>query len=81
MGVDKFSEFQKAVGPEITLNDLSPVFQNLLKDWEAEIQATAAHKVKELCEDLPTEGRKTIIMSQIPHYIKELVSDTNQHVK
>ncbi|XP_042762878.1 serine/threonine-protein phosphatase 2A 65 kDa regulatory subunit A beta isoform isoform X2 [Panthera leo] len=55
--------------------------ENLLKDCEAEVRAAAAHKVKELCENLPTEGRETIIMSQILPYIKELVSDTNQHVK
>ncbi|XP_032494807.1 serine/threonine-protein phosphatase 2A 65 kDa regulatory subunit A beta isoform isoform X3 [Phocoena sinus] len=72
---------QKAVGPKITLNDLIPAFQNLLKDCEAEVRAAAAHKVKELCENLPMEGRETIIMNQILPYIKELVSDTNQHVK
>ncbi|KAK7810806.1 hypothetical protein U0070_019971 [Myodes glareolus] len=72
---------QKAVGPKITLNDLIPAFQSLLKDCEAEVRAAAAHKVKELCENLPTEGRETIIMNQILPYIKELVSDTNQHVK
>uniref|UniRef100_A0A452FC43 Protein phosphatase 2 scaffold subunit Abeta n=1 Tax=Capra hircus TaxID=9925 RepID=A0A452FC43_CAPHI len=55
MVADKFSELQKAVGPKITLNDLIPAFQNLLKDCEAEVRAAAAHK--------------------------ELVSDTNQHVK
>ncbi|XP_060016351.1 serine/threonine-protein phosphatase 2A 65 kDa regulatory subunit A beta isoform isoform X2 [Lagenorhynchus albirostris] len=74
-------QLQKAVGPKITLNDLIPAFQNLLKDCEAEVRAAAAHKVKELCENLPMEGRETIIMNQILPYIKELVSDTNQHVK
>ncbi|XP_036113512.1 serine/threonine-protein phosphatase 2A 65 kDa regulatory subunit A beta isoform isoform X4 [Molossus molossus] len=54
---------------------------NLLKDCEAEVRAAAAHKVKELCENLPIEGRETIIMNQVLPYIKELVSDTNQHVK
>uniref|UniRef100_A0A8C5P2H4 Protein phosphatase 2, regulatory subunit A, beta n=1 Tax=Jaculus jaculus TaxID=51337 RepID=A0A8C5P2H4_JACJA len=81
MVADKFSELQKAVGPKITLNDLIPAFQSLLKDCEAEVRAAAAHKVKELCENLPIEGRDTIIMNQILPYIKELVSDTNQHVK
>ncbi|ELW64244.1 Serine/threonine-protein phosphatase 2A 65 kDa regulatory subunit A beta isoform [Tupaia chinensis] len=81
MVADKFSELQKAVGSKITLNDLIPAFQNLLKDCEAEVRAAAAHKVKELCENLPIEGRETIIMNQILPYIKELVSDTNQHVK
>ncbi|XP_060036076.1 serine/threonine-protein phosphatase 2A 65 kDa regulatory subunit A beta isoform isoform X9 [Erinaceus europaeus] len=70
MVADKFSELQKAVGPKITLNDLIPAFQNLLKDCEAEVRAAAAHKVKELCEYLPIEGRETIIMSQILPYIK-----------
>ena len=37
---------QKAVGPEITKNDLVPAFQSLLKDCEAEVRAAAAHKVK-----------------------------------
>ncbi|PNI40754.1 PPP2R1B isoform 9, partial [Pan troglodytes] len=54
---------------------------NLLKDCEAEVRAAAAHKVKELGENLPIEDRETIIMNQILPYIKELVSDTNQHVK
>nr|XP_005901603.1 PREDICTED: serine/threonine-protein phosphatase 2A 65 kDa regulatory subunit A beta isoform isoform X5 [Bos mutus] len=70
MVADKFSELQKAVGPKITLNDLIPAFQNLLKDCEAEVRAAAAHKVKELCENLPMEGRETIIMNQILPYIK-----------
>lgn len=70
MVADKFSELQKAVGPKITLNDLIPAFQNLLKDCEAEVRAAAAHKVKELCENLPTEGRETIIMNQILPFIK-----------
>ncbi|XP_074256670.1 serine/threonine-protein phosphatase 2A 65 kDa regulatory subunit A beta isoform isoform X3 [Saimiri boliviensis] len=81
MVADKFSELQKAVGPKITLNDLVPAFQNLLKDCEAEVRAAAAHKVKELCENLPIDDRETIIMNQILPYIKELVSDTSQHVK
>lgn len=39
-------QLQKAVGPEITKNDLVPAFQNLLKDCEAEVRAAAANKVK-----------------------------------
>ncbi|KAK2498226.1 hypothetical protein MC885_017462 [Smutsia gigantea] len=81
MVADKFSELQKAVGPKITLSDLIPSFQNLLKDCEAEVRAAAAQKVKEFCENLPIDGRETIILIQILPYIKELVSDTNQHVK
>ncbi|XP_031200977.1 serine/threonine-protein phosphatase 2A 65 kDa regulatory subunit A beta isoform isoform X2 [Mastomys coucha] len=81
MVADKFSELQKAVGPKIALSDLIPAFQSLLRDCEAEVRAAAAHKVRELCENLPLEGRETVIMNQILPYIKELVSDTNQHVK
>uniref|UniRef100_A0AAR2K1E8 Phosphatase PP2A regulatory subunit A/Splicing factor 3B subunit 1-like HEAT repeat domain-containing protein n=1 Tax=Pygocentrus nattereri TaxID=42514 RepID=A0AAR2K1E8_PYGNA len=81
MVADKFSELQKAVGPEITKNDLVPAFQNLLKDCEAEVRAAAANKVKEFCENLPEDSRETIIMTHILPCVKELVSDTNQHVK
>ncbi|KAI4895572.1 hypothetical protein NFI96_001878 [Prochilodus magdalenae] len=81
MVADKFSELQKAVGPEITKNDLVPAFQNLLKDCEAEVRAAAANKVKEFCENLPADSRETIIMSHVLPCVKELVSDTNQHVK
>lgn len=41
-----FFKLQKAVGPEITKNDLVLAFQGLLKDCEAEVRAAAAHKVK-----------------------------------
>ena len=41
-----YLKLQKAVGPEITKNDLVPAFQSLLKDCEAEVRAAAAHKVK-----------------------------------
>uniref|UniRef100_A0A671WP49 Protein phosphatase 2, regulatory subunit A, beta b n=1 Tax=Sparus aurata TaxID=8175 RepID=A0A671WP49_SPAAU len=81
MVADKFSELQKAVGPEITKNDLVPAFQNLLKDCEAEVRAAAANKVKEFCENLPEDSREQIIMTHILPCVKELVSDTNQHVK
>uniref|UniRef100_A0A665UMG2 Serine/threonine-protein phosphatase 2A 65 kDa regulatory subunit A beta isoform n=1 Tax=Echeneis naucrates TaxID=173247 RepID=A0A665UMG2_ECHNA len=81
MVADKFSELQKAVGPEITKNDLVPAFQNLLKDCEAEVRAAAANKVKEFCENLPEDNREQIIMTHILPCVKELVSDTNQHVK
>ncbi|CAB1348505.1 unnamed protein product [Coregonus sp. 'balchen'] len=81
MVADKFSELQKAVGPEITKNDLVPAFQNLLKDCEAEVRSAAAKKVKEFCENLPEDSRETIIMTHILPCVKELVSDTSQHVK
>ncbi|XP_032297798.1 LOW QUALITY PROTEIN: serine/threonine-protein phosphatase 2A 65 kDa regulatory subunit A alpha isoform-like, partial [Coturnix japonica] len=46
MVADKFTELQKAVGPEITKTDLVGAFQNLMKDCEAEVRAAASHKVK-----------------------------------
>ncbi|XP_072106470.1 centrosome-associated protein 350-like [Mobula birostris] len=58
MVADKFSELQKTVGPEIAENDLVPAFQNLLKDWEAEVRAAGANKVKEkVSEQSDIEGR------------------------
>ncbi|XP_072125793.1 serine/threonine-protein phosphatase 2A 65 kDa regulatory subunit A beta isoform-like [Mobula birostris] len=78
---DKFSELQKTVGPEIVENDLVPAFQNLLKDCEAEVRAAGANKVKDFCENLPVDCRETVIICHILPYVKELVSDTNQHVK
>lgn len=45
MVADKFTELQKAVGPEITRTDLVNAFQSLLKDTEAEVRAAAANKV------------------------------------
>lgn len=44
--ISVWMQLQKAVGPEITKNDLVPAFQNLLKDCEAEVRAAAANKVK-----------------------------------
>uniref|UniRef100_A0A8C2EB57 Protein phosphatase 2, regulatory subunit A, beta a n=1 Tax=Cyprinus carpio TaxID=7962 RepID=A0A8C2EB57_CYPCA len=70
MVADKFSDLQKAVGPEITKNDLVPAFQNLLKDCEAEVRAAAANKVKEFCENLPEDSRETIIMTHILPCVK-----------
>lgn len=81
MVADKFTELQKAVGPEITKTDLVPAFQNLMKDCEAEVRAAASHKVKEFCENLSADCRENVIMTQILPCIKELVSDANQHVK
>ena len=39
-------QLQKAVGPEITKNDLVPAFCSLLKDCEAEVRAASSNKVK-----------------------------------
>lgn len=81
MVADKFSELQKAVGPEITRTDLVPAFQNLLKDTEAEVRAAAANKVKDFCQNLDQNHQESIIMTNILPCIKELVADPNQHVK
>jgi len=45
-----FDQLQKAVGPEITQNDLVVAFQLLLKDCEAEVRAASAGKVKGMLE-------------------------------
>ncbi|XP_043539260.1 serine/threonine-protein phosphatase 2A 65 kDa regulatory subunit A alpha isoform-like [Chiloscyllium plagiosum] len=75
------TKLQKAIGPEITKKDLVPAFQNLLKDCEAEVRAAAANKIKDFCENLPTEGQQQIIMTHILPTIKDMVSDANEHVK
>lgn len=72
---------QAAVGPEITKVDLVSAFQSLLKDTEAEVRAAAANKVRDFCENLDAFQRETIIMTSILPFVKELVSDPNQHVK
>ncbi|CRL01713.1 CLUMA_CG014929, isoform A [Clunio marinus] len=76
---EKFVDLQKAVGPEITKTDLVPAFQYLLKDTEAEVRASAATKVKDFCANLDPANQEQIIMTSILPYIKELVSDANQH--
>ena len=45
MVAEKFTDLQKAVGLEITKNDLVPAFCSLLKDCEAEVRSASAHKV------------------------------------
>lgn len=55
-------QLQKAVGPEITKNDLVPAFQNLLKDCEAEVRAAAANKVKGRHTDEPLARRKLTLV-------------------
>lgn len=81
MVADKFTELQKAVGSEITKSVLVPAFQNLLKDCEAEVRAAAAQKVRDFCHNLPPDTQETIIMNNILPCVKELVVDSNQHVK
>ncbi|XP_039578147.1 serine/threonine-protein phosphatase 2A 65 kDa regulatory subunit A alpha isoform-like, partial [Passer montanus] len=54
MVADKFTELQRAVGPEITKTDLVGAFQSLMKDCEAEVRAAASHKVKGQRPPAPT---------------------------
>merc|ERR1712198_757077 len=63
MVADKFTELQKAVGPEISKQDLVSAFQALLKDPEAEVRAAAAHKVRDFCQALDPAFRETLIMN------------------
>lgn len=46
MVADKIVDLQKAVGPDISKQDLVPSYAALLKDCEAEVKTAAAHKVK-----------------------------------
>jgi len=78
---DKFVELQSGVGPEITKNELVSAFGALLRDNEAEVRAAAASKIKDFCHQLPVEQRESIIMSHVLPYVKDLVNDSNQHVK
>jgi len=78
---DKFVELQTAVGPDITKNELVSAFGSLLRDNEAEVRAAAASKIKDFCHQLPTDVRESIIMSHVLPYVKDLVNDSNQHVK
>ncbi|CAB0006223.1 unnamed protein product [Nesidiocoris tenuis] len=80
MVADKFTELQVAVGPEITRAELVSALQSLLKDSEAEVRAAAANKVRDFCQALDPVYREGLIMSNILPYVKELVTDPNQHV-
>merc|ERR1712136_448230 len=81
MVADKFTDLQKAVGPEITKTDLVPAFQSLLKDCEAEVRAAASHKVRDFCQNLDKSVQETVIMTNILPCVQDLVVDANQHVK
>lgn len=73
MVADKFTELQRAVGPEITRTDLVPAFQSLLKDTEAEVRAAAANKVKDFCQSLDKTHQENIIMTSILPYVKVIL--------
>jgi serine/threonine-protein phosphatase 2A regulatory subunit A len=81
MVADKFTELQKAVGPEITKNELVKAFRDLLRDQEAEVKTAAALKLKEFSDGLPKDSRETLIMTMIIPCVKDLVTDPNTHVK
>ncbi|XP_063718428.1 serine/threonine-protein phosphatase 2A 65 kDa regulatory subunit A alpha isoform-like isoform X1 [Symsagittifera roscoffensis] len=81
MVAEKFTELQKALGPELTKNELVNVFQSLLKDNEAEVRSMSAQQIKDFAEALPSASRETVVMNNILPCVKDLVNDTNQHVK
>ncbi|CAG0892029.1 unnamed protein product [Cyprideis torosa] len=81
MVADKFTELQKALGPELTESELVGPFCALLKDNEAEVRAAASGKVKDFCNNLKPETRESIIMNKILPNVKELIQDPSQHVK
>ncbi|CAF4428907.1 unnamed protein product, partial [Adineta steineri] len=62
-------------------NDLVNAYCSLLKDPEAEVRAAAASKLKDFCNNLPTDTREQVIMAQILPCVKDMVGDMNQHVK
>jgi len=78
---DKFVKLQQAVGPKITMGELVPAFQGLLKDTEAEVRAAVASKIKDFAENLPQDKREQVIMTGIMPQITELAVDPNPHVK
>ncbi|CDW58966.1 serine:threonine protein phosphatase 2A 65 kDa [Trichuris trichiura] len=81
MVADKFNMIQSAFDAEFGCTQLTTVFVALLKDVEAEVRSAAAAKVREFCEYLPQSRREQIILQAILPCIKELVNDSNQHVK
>ncbi|KRY92691.1 Serine/threonine-protein phosphatase 2A 65 kDa regulatory subunit A alpha isoform [Trichinella pseudospiralis] len=81
MVADKFTDIQKAVGPEAICTELSNAFIALLKDVEAEVRSAAASRVIEFCKNLPEASRENLIFNQVLPCVKDLVNDVNQHVK
>ncbi|KAL1481901.1 hypothetical protein MTO96_015217 [Rhipicephalus appendiculatus] len=67
MVADRFTDLQKALGPEVTRADLVLAFQNLLKDCEAEEQVIMSNIlpcVKDLVSD-PNQHVKSALASVI----------------
>jgi serine/threonine-protein phosphatase 2A regulatory subunit A len=81
MMADKFTELQKAVGPEITKTNLVHAFAGLLKDPEAEVRAAACTRLKDFCTNLGPDYQVDSILTQIMPCIQQLVADASQHVK
>lgn len=46
-----------------------------------QVRAAAAGKLKDFCQNLDSGSQETVIMNNILPCVKELVTDSNQHVK
>ncbi|KAF8936600.1 hypothetical protein BGZ58_003983 [Dissophora ornata] len=71
MLADNFVKLSKAVGEGVTREDLVVAFVRLLKDNEAEVRTAAAGQLVD----------KETILSYILPCVKDLVTDTSQHVR
>ncbi|CAI2174417.1 5666_t:CDS:10 [Funneliformis geosporum] len=67
----------KAVGEEVTRDDLVLAFVHLLKDNEAEVRTAASGQVPGFAQNID----KQTILSHILPCVKDLVTDTSQHVR
>jgi len=67
----------KALGPEITKDELVASFERLLKDTEAEVKTAAASKIPGFSALISQEA----ILNTILPCIKDLVTDPSQHVR
>ena len=80
MVAEKFTELQKALGPELTKNELVNVFQSLLKDNEAEVRSMSAQQIKDFAEALPSASRETVVMNNILPCVKVIfLYDSRSH--
>ncbi|KAF9582316.1 hypothetical protein BGW38_000359 [Lunasporangiospora selenospora] len=71
MIADNFVKMAKAVGDDITREGLVAAFVRLLKDNEAEVRTAAAGQLID----------KESILTQILPCVRDLVTDTSQHVR
>eukprot|EP00123_Amoebidium_parasiticum_P015459 comp22982_c0_seq1/m.36570 comp22982_c0_seq1/g.36570 ORF comp22982_c0_seq1/g.36570 comp22982_c0_seq1/m.36570 type:complete len:599 (-) comp22982_c0_seq1:607-2403(-) len=81
MAADRFVQLQEELGPEISKADLIPAFIKLLRDPEAEVRTAAAQHVPDFCLNLPADVREDTAMRLVLPAVKELVVDSNQHVR